>query len=123
MADLDVTDILCDPDFMDTDLICQRISQVIGTDGVAVNTPVNIPFAGVVTSDKGDILERIATGERIKGSILICTQFRLIDGTKGYTADIVLWRGNSYTVASVNDYSHFGPGFVEANCDLKELSG
>ena len=120
MAQLDVTDILSDPDFVDA-LVCERIAQTIGDDGMATGATTILPFFGVVTSNNGDVLERIATGERIKGSITIHTKFTLRDSDG--TADIVQWRGRRYTVSSVNDYSHFGQGFVVANCDIIPLAG
>lgn len=123
MAQLDVTDILADPDFMDTGLECERLTQTITGDGLAVNTPTILPFSAVVTSDKGDMLVRLATGERAEGSITVHTRFALSDGSTGQTADIVRWRGRRYTVTLVNDYSHFGRGFVAATCDLIPLSG
>lgn len=124
MAQLDVTEILLDPDFMDTGLVCKRSVQAIGDNGRATNVVTSTPFAGVVTSDKGDILERIAGGERKKGSITIHTMFRLTAGSgEESIADVVTWQGRDYTVANVNDYSHFGSGFVAASCDLLPLAG
>lgn len=124
MAQLDVTEILLDPDFMDTGLVCKRSVQTVGDNGRATNAVTSTPFAGVVTSDKGDILERIAGGERKKGSITIHTVFRLTAGSgEDSIADVVTWQGRDYTVANVNDYSHFGRGFVAASCDLLPLAG
>lgn len=123
MALLDVSEVLLDPDFMDT-LTCYRKTQAVGDDGIASVTSQTIPFYGVVTSDSGDILERIATGERIKGSITIHSTFPLRDGSGStQTADEVLFHGQMYIVSTVNDYSHFGQGFVAATCDLKPLAG
>lgn len=123
MALLDVTEVLLDPDFIDMGIVCERNVQTVGSNGRAVNTPTEIIFCGVVTSDSGDILERIQAAERIKGSITIHTKFSLNDGSVGFSADIVRWQGRRYTVSNVNDYSHFGPGFVCASCDLIPLSG
>lgn len=124
MAQLDVTEILLDPDFMDTGLVCKRSVQTVGDNGRATNAVTATPFAGVITSDKGDILERIAGGERKKGSITIHTMFRLTAGSgEESIADVVTWQGRDYTVANVNDYSHFGRGFVAASCDLLPLAG
>lgn len=123
MALLDVTDILLDPDFMDTGLVCERIAQTVNDDGMGVNTTTLTPFSAVVTNDSGDILERIAAGERIKGSITLHTKFTLQDGANGLTADVVRWKGRRYTVSNVADYSHFGRGFAAASCDLIPLSG
>ncbi|AOK00185.1 hypothetical protein [Burkholderia vietnamiensis] len=123
MAFLDVTEVLLDPDFMDTGLLCNRMTQTVDDHGRAQNTVASTPFAAVVTSDKGDILHRNADGSRIIGSITLHTMFRLMDGSAGYDADEVEWAGRTYTVVNVNDYSHFGRGFVCATCDLKPLSG
>ena len=123
MAFLDVTDVLLDPDFMDTGLTCNRMTQTVDNGGNAINTPASSPFAAVVTNDSGDILHRNADGSRIVGSITLHTPFRLIDGSAGLDADEVIWGGRTYTVVNVNDYSHFGRGFVCATCDLKPLSG
>lgn len=121
---LDVTDVLSDPDFVDNTLVCFRSVETVDDRGRSTLQTTATPFAGVVTSDRGDILDRIAEGERITGSILICTTFRLTDGkADGTTADEVEWQGRRYTVAAVNDYSTYGAGFVEAVCDLKPLSG
>lgn len=124
MAQLDASEILLDPDFMDTGLVCKRFLQVVNDHGRAQNTQTVTPFAAVVTSDKGDILERIAGGERKKGSITVHTMFRLSAGNgEDSIADVVTWQGRDYTVANVNDYSHFGRGFVSASCDLLPLAG
>ncbi|MGA3827389.1 hypothetical protein [Pseudomonas chlororaphis] len=123
MAQLDVSEILLDPDFMDLGLICTRAMQTVGEDGRAITTDTDITFAGVVTSDKGDILERLAGAERKKGSITIHTIFKLTAGEGDTTADIVTWQGKRYTVSNINDYKHFGRGFVCATCDLLPLKG
>lgn len=123
MALLDVVDVILDPDFMDTGLVCNRMTQTVDERGRAVNAVTTIPFSAVVTSDQGDILQRLAEGSRIVGSILVHTTLRLRDGEDGADADEIVWRGRTYTVAKVNDYSHFGRGFVCATCDIKPLAG
>jgi hypothetical protein len=128
---LDVSDLMTDPDFVELDLICQRNAQTVGAGGLAANATTSIPFTGVVTSERGDVLERLADGERIIGTIMIVTRFRLRDGRgadvrdgePAITADVVLWRGRAFTVVDANDYTHFGRGFVQARCDLLPLSG
>ncbi len=123
MALLDVTDIISDPDFMDTGLVCERLVQTIGNNGIATNVQRLMKFSGVITSDRGDILERVVQGERIVGSIMIHSRFRLTDGKAGFTADVVRWNGRRFTVSSVNDYSNFGRGFVCATCEILPLAG
>lgn len=119
---LDVSDILLDPDFVDLSLICIRQTQSI-VNGLAVNAQVKTPFTGVVTSAGGSELNRNAVGETVKGTIIICTKFRLDDGSIGRSADIVTWNGANYTVTQTNDYSKYGEGFIEATCELVPFSG
>ena len=123
MANLDVSDILLDPDFMDVGLVCRRGIQAVGNSGRSVLSIVETPFAGVVTADKGDFLERLAGAERKNGSITIHTLFRLTSGVGDVTADTVSWRGKQYTVTNVSNYGHFGRGFISASCDLLPLAG
>jgi len=123
MPQLDVSDVLLDPDFIDKSLICNRMAQTVGNDGIAVDTPTSMPFSGVVTNDTGDILMREAQGERLEGSITIHSKFRLTDGTNSYSADQVVWLGATYTVTRVANWSTYGRGFVAATCDLVPLSG
>lgn len=122
MPFLYVSEILIDPDFADS-LICERQSQTVGDDGIAVNVPTTAPFLGVVTSDKSKELARLAAGSLISGAILVHTSFRLTNGKPGIDADIIIWNGARYTVASVDDYSRYGGGFICASCDLIPLSG
>jgi len=119
---LDVSEILLDPDFVDS-LVCARNTQVVGDDGLAVDTPTATPFYGVVTNNTGDLLMRLAEGSRITGSITVHSQFNLIAGADGIDADIVTWNGRQYTVTNVGDWSRFGIGFTASNCELIPLSG
>lgn len=120
---LDVSELLTDPDFCQSDLICNRAKQVVGLNGLAVNMPVRIRFTGVVTQVSGAELERNAVGELITGTILICTRFRLTDGKIGLTADVIDIGPRRYTVTNVYNYSQYGRGFIEAICDLLPLQG
>lgn len=122
MPFLDVSDLLSDPDLADQ-LTCTRQVQTVGSNGMASNTQTNISFTGVVTSNEGNVLDVIAEGERIKGSITVHTTFGLRDGGSGNAPDIVTWNGKEYYVDTIKDYSRFGAGFVAADCQLKPLSG
>jgi galactose-6-phosphate isomerase len=121
---LDVSELMSDIDFVEVRLTCLRQAQTVGSDGLAVNAVITLPFIGIVTMMSGNQLNRNAVGELITGSILICTRFRLLDGKSGFAADEVVW-GNTrqYTVTTVLPYSRYGRGFVEATCDLLPLAG
>ncbi len=120
---LDVADVLTDPDFCDTSLVCERNALTTDTSGRGVISTEKTRFAGVVTSDKGELLQRGAVGEHATDSMLVVTRFRLRDAGMAATADVVQWDDRRWTVVKVNSYSKYGVGFVEASCEMIPLSG
>lgn len=120
---LDVTEVLLDPDFVDTTLVCHRQIQSRDDDNFTTNTQQNIPFSGVVTVDRSLEARRMAAGQNINGAILIVTQFRLTQGQPGLDADVVTYRGREYRVTFVDPYTAYGAGFVQAHCELMEFDG
>lgn len=125
MPELDVSDVLTDPDFLDQ-LVCIRTTQGIGPNGVVFAASQQLlQFYGVVTSDRGLLLEREAAGSRIDGSIVVVTKFRLQDGSTiaSLAADIVQWNNQQWTVVHIDPYTRYGAGFVQALCDLIPVTG
>ncbi|MBC8947221.1 head-tail adaptor [Xenorhabdus indica] len=123
MPFLDVSDILLDPDFVDTSLVCHRNTQTTDDDGITTNTAQAIPFAGVVTVDRALEARRMEAGQTINGAILVITQFRLTQGQPGLDADIVTYQGRQYRVTFVDPYTAYGSGFVQAHCELMNFDG
>lgn len=120
---LDVSSVLSDPQFVTRGLKCLRNAQTVGDDGIAVNKPTTFTFSGVVTNNTGDKLVREPEGSRIEGDITIHSRFRLIAGKDGQDADKIVYKGDTYVVTTVNDWSDYGRGFVCAQADLLPLSG
>lgn len=120
---LDMTDVLLDPDFLDTSLVRVTQTQVDAGHGRVTNAQVTTPFAGVVSMDAGAIMRRVPEGEYVTGSIMIYTLTRL--GIKGddKDADLVDWHGTRYRVQNVGDYSGYGAGFVWAICNPLKPAG
>lgn len=123
MANLDVDDVLLDPDFFDSTLICTRLTQRVTTDGIARNSAVASGFSGVVFPKEGSALVRMPDGSRVHQTISIVTQFALQPQSINLAADLVTWQGNQYTVMHLDSYSNYGRGFVEATAELLPLSG
>lgn len=124
MPFLDVSDILSDPDFADTTLVCRRNRQGRDDDGFSTNIPAeDIPFSGVVTVDRSLEARRMEAGQTIGGAILIVTRFRLTQGNEDYDADVVTYQGRRYRVTFVDPYTAYGAGFVQAHCELVDFNG
>lgn len=123
MPFLDVTDVLFDPDFSDTSLVCKRSQQVVDDDGFTQNATTSTPFAGVVTVDRSLEARRMAAGQNITGAILIVTTFRLTQGQPGIDADVVTYQGRDYRVTFADPYTAYGAGFIQAHCELMNFDG
>ena len=129
MPFLDVSEVLLEPDFVDTSLVCRRQTQTTDEDNFPTNTELSIPFSGVVTIDRALEAKRMAAGQNINGAILIVTQFRLTQGIKASNggpnldADLVAYDGGLYRVTFVDPYTRYGAGFVQAHCELMEPGG
>jgi hypothetical protein len=123
MPRLDVSSVLSDPLFQTRNLQCLRQAQTVGDDGIATNAPSSVTFSGVVTQNSGDTRQIRDDGSYIEGDITIHTRFRLTDGKDGRDADIIIYKGDQYTVVNVADWSDWGRGFICAQADLIPLSG
>jgi hypothetical protein len=120
MPSLDVNVVLSSPYFMDTFTVVRRISEV-NDQGRTATIELKIPTTGVVQPSGANTQERpkdYATGRK---SCLVITQFRLRQQTQGYLPDLVLWRGDDYLVETVEDYTNYGRGFVQAYCTSQDL--
>lgn len=114
---LDVSDILDDPDFVGT-FVLHPSTQVVGSDGRAVNTAMpSVTCAGVVTQGTGDLLGRTPEGDMIHGSITIHTRQELAVG------DVIEYGGRKHTVSIINDWSTYGQGFYMAACEMLPFNG
>ncbi|WP_145592096.1 head-tail adaptor [Yersinia rochesterensis] len=123
MPNLDVTDVLFDPDFCDMSLRVKRNLQTVDADGFATNTITEKGFAGVVTVDRSLESRRMMSGNVIGGAILIVTTERLTQGQTGRDADIVTYQNRDYRVSFVDPYTAYGAGFVQAHCELLPFDG
>jgi galactose-6-phosphate isomerase len=116
MADLDVTALLSDPDFTDLFAVTRR-AETLDSKGRVVALRKSYPnVIGVVTPNDPSDLDRAADYDSQTKSLTVITQFQLRPATTGFKPDIVEWNGDRYLVRHVSQFSHFGAGFVEAEC-------
>lgn len=123
MAQLDVSDVLLDPDFISKGIDCKRTAVVPGDNGRPKTTITNSRFNGVVTSNDGFKLDRRPDGTVIKGAINIHTRFGLTEGDASHQADEITWQGREYIVSQTLPNTQYGRGFIKAICILKPISG
>lgn len=120
MPVLDVSDLLTDPDFMDHFVVVRSVTTTDPDTGRGYEAQTAEDAFGVVTSGSGMNLVRGSDAARGDGTITVHTTYQLTEGSRedGTDADIVQWRGRSWTVVKIDDYSRYGAGFVVATCSL-----
>lgn len=119
---IDVSEILDDPEFALVFAV-QRANVSIDDHGRSVIAPV-APFTAVGSvQPEGGELVLTAEGTRVSRWILVVTTTRLQLATETTAADKVLWGGQLYTVRSIDDWSAYGVGFVEARAECVPLVG
>ena len=118
---LDVSDILDDPDFMDT-MTVTWATETVNDLGRSVVTPQTFPnVPAVITAATGDLLKYLPDGARIEGAITVHTRFLLTSESETTAPDIIRWHGRDYVVTLLNDWSSYGDGFMQAICTLRNL--
>lgn len=118
MALLDVTELLSDPDFIDSFLVRRNV-EMVDSHGRAQMVLQEISAYGSVQASSGQSLRQLADMGRTEDSIDVYTTFPLNTITAVTAADIVVWNGQEYTVTLVRPWQNFGPGFSVATCTLK----
>ena len=122
MSLLDVTEIVNDPLFTEPAVWVQR-TVVVGVDGIGVYAETQSNIYVVPTAGDGSILERGRDAGVVNHSSRFYTTAPLAPGQHGRDADRLIWRGRTYQVRSVSDWSNWGVGFVSASCQLMPPDG
>jgi len=116
MPILDVSDAF-DASFWDDFTVIRR-QVTVDNRGRAQTTQVKIPGRGVVVASSPNDLQRLPEHEYFNKSISVTAFFRFQGVAKDATGTIIthpdqiLWAGSSYVVRALDDYSHYGRGFV-----------
>lgn len=121
MPSIDVTEVLLSPDIAgDTFTVIRRTETVNGFGETTIST-ATLTGVGSVQATGDQSLARMEAFETQNDSIRVITPFRLRGAGKDnsgaiFQPDIVLYQGTHFIVRSINDYTAFGSGFVDAEC-------
>lgn len=80
----------------------------------------NVP--AVVGPSGQNKLDRRPEAQSTEKVIEIIANFAFTMASPGFQADVVEWRGESYTVTSVLDYSQYGAGFTQAMAEARPMT-
>jgi hypothetical protein len=126
MALIDITEVLCDQDFLDT-ITISATQRLVGANGRAADLVLPPAQVSAVVLPVAQRLILISDGALRDGAISIYTTYAITGGFKTDDAgmrlpDVVSWHGRGYVVASVEDYSAFGNGWFHATANLQQIN-
>lgn len=112
---LDISYLLSDPDFCAAFTV-ERCAESVDDKGRAQLAATSLPWRGVVLPATPRELERLPEGDRDRETITVYSREPLRVGQRpeGTAADVILWQGQRYEVASVEPW----PGYVRALATL-----
>lgn len=129
MPDIDVTDLLSDPDIAGDEFTVKRRQETVNTFGRSVVATVPLDACGPVFPAGDNSLIRQDAFDAEANTITVVTEFRLRGPSKSgglqFKADLVEWprqSGNHYIVRTTNDFSRYGAGMIEAECTSIDFS-
>lgn len=115
MAQIDVTELLSDPDFVDEMSILHRRPKV-NSFGENTITEEKVDTVGSVQPASGRTLQRLPEALRVANVSSFWVKGGIIASEPGKYTDILVFRGKRYQVQIVFDWSNWGPGYSEGTC-------
>jgi hypothetical protein len=121
LPSLDLTELLNDPDLAGESFTVLRREQVITSQGRGSVQTSTFTAVGSVIPLSDQPMQRGPDQQTLPRLLQVITQFRLRGVSKDpqgndYQPDLIVWNGDNYVVNKVYDWSHYGAGFVSADC-------
>lgn len=121
MAQVDVSDLLHDPDFVDEIQLVDRKSSA-NLLGENVLQEVCIKSVGSVQPASGKAINRLPEALRVANLMSFWFQGVITAAAPGkYTAQLV-FKGQRFQVQTVMDWSSWGAGWCEGTCVAQEIA-
>ena len=115
MGQIDVTELLGDPDFVDEVELITR-TPFINSLGENELKEVVCQTVGSVQPASGRVLQRIPEALRVANMSSFWLKGTITASSPGKYSSILVFRGKRYQVQTVFDWTNFGEGYCEGTC-------
>lgn len=116
MPDIDVSDVLLDPEFCEVLTVQRRAESLLKGRSTLTVTTISPAPVGVVIPQNDSPMVRGPDQQSLPRLIQVHTPFRLRGISTGFQPDLITWKGAPYVVNKVQDFSSYGQGFIQADC-------
>jgi hypothetical protein len=114
VADIDITELLSDPDFTDQLQLIKR-TETIGDDGRTILAEAASTITVVVQAPEASILIRYPDLAEYNSKVCIWYRGELSVAGEGTYADMIVWRNRRWQAwRIVEDYMNWGAGWTMA---------
>ena len=121
MAEIDVTELMSDPDFVDPIQVITR-TPAINFLGENILTEKVLNTVGSVQPASGRTISRIPEALRVANVSSFWFKGEIIASAPGKYSSILVFRGKRYQVQVVFDWSNFGEGYSEGTCVFEGIA-
>jgi len=115
MAQISVSELMSDPDFVDEIQVLTRVPTVNLYGQNSVNETVVNTIGSVQPAD-GKVLARLPEALREMNVSSFFFKGQIVATAPGQYSSILVFKGVRYQVKSVNDFSNWGQGYTEGVC-------
>lgn len=115
MAQIDVSELMSDPDFCDKMIHVGRQTRV-NSRGENILTEYGTETVGSVQPASGRVIARLPEALRVANLTSFWLKGKIVASMPGKYPDILVFRGQRYQVQTVFDWSNFGEGYCEGTC-------
>lgn len=119
MAQIDVTDLLTDPDFVDEVTLINRV-PAINYLGENILQETSIKTVGSVQPASGRVIQRIPEALRVANLSSFWIKGEIIANDTGKYTSVLCFKNKRYQVQTVFDWENYGRGYCEGLC-VQEL--
>lgn len=121
MPSIDVAALLSDPFIAGEPFAVIRRPDVVGSDGVTTIGSTQLQAVGQITPTGANSMLREEAFTSATKTIRVMTTFMLRGPSRdptmqNFQPDLVVWRGDSYIVRTIDDFSRYGAGMIIAEC-------
>lgn len=121
MANLDVSDLLLDPDFVDRMLISRR-TYTINDYGQNVLSEVLLPTVGSIQPANAKELTRVPDDLQQRDVRAFYVKAELITDGNGKYPDVLVFKAKRFQIISVEPWNNFGQGWNKGLCVAEKPS-
>lgn len=122
MAQIDVSELMVDPDFIDKITLIHQSSSV-NSHGENVIGETSVYTVGSVQPANEKAIKRLPDALQVSDMSSFWVKGVIIATEPGKYTDVLVFRGKRYQIVSIQNWSNFGAGFSEGICVEEQPSG